>query len=257
MYRPVPRESRGLAAPWTGRPGRRRWPSPASARLGRRAQVGVDPADADLGRRELDAERRVVAAILDEVLIEAQSRPEQVAAKGLHAGDLQELALADLGEVVVHGGPGLGEVGLGAIALELGFLQGGLGLVPRRLGEPALLGLVGAGHLGRVPLLRRQPAGRRSRAGPADASSLGRSARRPSRRPGTRSATRRGSPPAGCAGTTARIAPSAWSGGPGSARRRGSAASRPPARRQWRSDGPGRARSPCGRSSPGRAAPPG
>ena len=69
------------------------------------AEFHLDSADPGLSCGQVGAERGVVAPFLEEVLVEPEGGFEQLAAEDLEAGDLQELALADRGEVAVDGVP--------------------------------------------------------------------------------------------------------------------------------------------------------
>src|SRR5262249_16558244 len=62
---------------------------------------------------------RVVAPLLEEALVVLAGRLEQLLAERLEAGDVEQLVLADLGEVLIDGGPGLAKVGLGTDPLPV------------------------------------------------------------------------------------------------------------------------------------------
>ncbi len=132
----------------------------------------------------------------------------------LEARDLEELALADPGEVIVHGGAGLGEVGLGALALRLGR-PGRAAIRPgARACSAATCSSVATSRAARSPSAIRLIAAASPIREPSVAAV--RSPIRDAASPAT-SRLRR---------TIARNARSAWSAAPGSARRRGTAASR-------------------------------
>ena len=59
---------------------------------------------------------------------------EQFPSQRLHPGHLEQLALADLNEVVVNRFAGLGEVGLGLLSLNLRCVEVVEGLLALRFG---------------------------------------------------------------------------------------------------------------------------
>ena len=83
------------------------------------ADRSVDPADAEGGRGGVGTDGGVVAALPEEVAVVILGRVEQLLAERLEARHVEQAALADGGEVAVHRGAGLAEVGLGLGALAV------------------------------------------------------------------------------------------------------------------------------------------
>ncbi len=104
-----------------------------------------DAAGAEAGLEQVGLEHRVAGRLLEELVVKGQGRLQQVEPQGLEAGDVEQLALADLGERVVDGAAGAGEAGLGPLALGLGFPGASLGLSLGFLCQVALIDLVPTG----------------------------------------------------------------------------------------------------------------
>ena len=93
-------------------------------RFFRGADGGLDASDAEKGGREIFSKRGIARLLLDEVLIIPQSGVQEFTAKGLETGNLQKTALANLGEICVHGVerlPAEFTFGFGLAALILGI----------------------------------------------------------------------------------------------------------------------------------------
>ena len=71
-----------------------------------------------LGR--LGADRAVRSSVAEELLVILPGRLQEFLAQGLEPGDIEQLALADPGEILVDGLAGLLEIGLGPDPLVLG-----------------------------------------------------------------------------------------------------------------------------------------
>ncbi len=94
------------------------------------AEQGLDPGDAEVGGGQAGPHGRVVAAVADERLVGPQRGPEQLVSQGMKAGDLNDLALAQLRQVGVDDGQRLGDVAVGPPLLRLDLAEGRLGLLP-------------------------------------------------------------------------------------------------------------------------------
>src|SRR5262249_11105502 len=107
--------------------------------IGFRADQLGDRSHAEVGPGQLGLEGGVGAALRDEALVILQRSLQQLLAQRLHALRIQQLVLADLGEVVVDGLAGLPEILLGELGLLLGDRRLGGRVGTRLLGA---LGLV-------------------------------------------------------------------------------------------------------------------